>query len=361
MKLSQIRLLSWGAASLGIFLCLFYGFKAYKNIQRMSPELVKPVVFKEVSDVDDLTKQRMIEKNRLLSALHFLTKVDPPPQKEVKVVSAPTSTKSAPPPPPPPPPPFDPKLKLLLVSYDDVDGNHLAFVSCENKPSHPYLKGEKLPSKPVTVIKEIYRQSIIVETEDGKKQRQIYTENAIIQKVTRSNLVGPDNNSRVVVPTPDGKTKSVATVAKTRRVPRSRSVDINKEYGISVVEYDPTPDGEKRYAISEKDLKALENQKLRLLSEVFMQPAYDDNGDPLGIKLDFVADEPLAKAYGIQNGDVLETINGKPVTNSYQAENLYNNISSKTRRVQVGINRGGSRFNVWYEMDDFPATPDRGK
>jgi type II secretory pathway component PulC len=326
----------------------------------MGPEQAQPVVFNEVSDTDDLTKQRMIEKNRLLSALHFLTKVDPPPQKEIVVVSAPKTEPKSAPPPPPPPPPFDPKIKLLLVSYDDIDGNHLAFVSCEDKPSHPYLVGEKLPSKPVTVIKEIYRQSILVVTEDGKKRKQIYTQNAIIQKVTRSNLNPPDKNSRVVVPTKNGS-KSVSVVAKTRRVPRSRSVDINKEYGVSIVEYDPTPDGEKRYAISQKDLKALENQKLRLLSEVFMQPAYDGNGDPLGIKLDFVADNPLAKSYGIQNGDVLETINGKQVTDAYQAESLYTNISSKTRRVQVGINRGGSRFNVWYEMDDFPATPDRNK
>lgn len=361
MKLSQIRLLSWGAAAIGAILCLWYGFQAYKNITAMSPQEVQPVVFDEVSDTDDLTRQRMIEKNRLLSALHFLTKVDPPPVKEIQVVSAPVKTKDTPPPPPPPPPPFDPKVKLLLVSFDDIDGNHLAFVSCDNQPSHPYLKGEKLPSKPVTVIKEIFRQSILIETEDGKKQKQIYTENAIIQKVTRSNLVPPANNSRVVVPTTDGKSKTVSAVAKTRRVPRSRSVDINKAYGVSVVEYDPTPEGEARYAISEKDLKALENQKLRLLSEVFMQPAYDANGDPLGIKLDFVADDPLAKSYGIQHGDILETINGDPVTNSYQAENIYNNISSKTRRVQVGINRNGNRFNVWYEMDDFPATPDRNK
>ena len=362
MKLSQIRLLSWGIALLGAFVCVLYGLKAYRNLESTYPNAVQPVEFLELTEIPDQNEKERLGRERLMQALAFITKVTPPPP-PLKTVEKVTVKAPEPPPPPltPPPSPFDPKLTLLMVAWDENVNNRYAFVKHEKESAHPFVEGDKLPAnneKEQTTLKKVFRDSILVVNEEGQ-QKQIYTASAIIQKVARSRVVPAAKTAVINVPDKNGGTKKVSTVPKTRRVPRSRSVNINKDYGISIVEYDQTPDGEKRFAISKKDLKTLQNQSLRLMSEVFMQSAYNDNGDPMGIKFDFVSDEPLAKQYGIQNGDILTHVDGNQVTDAYQAEGIYNNINSKTRRVQISLLRGGTPINIWFEMDDFPGTPNR--
>jgi len=339
----------------GAILCLVYGVRVVGSLKNVRPESLVEVKFTLQEGLIDPHQGMLMESQRLMQALSFLTKVTPPPPviKEPVVIKAPAVTSNAASP-PPPPPPFDPKMTLVLVSYDDVDGRHLAFLNKVNDPAHPYLLGESLPSDPKTILKEIHRDHVVLVAEDGRK-KMLYTKNADIEVLSRPNSEPPTATAVRIMPS--GET--VSSVPKTRRVPRSRNVEINKEYGVAVVEYDPTPDGEKRYAISENDLKALQNQALRLMSEVSMQPAYDNSGQPKGIQLDFIADEPLAKSYGIQNGDILTHVDGKQVTSTYEAEGIYNNLGSDKRRVQMSIERQGTPFNVWFEMDDFPGTPNK--
>lgn len=357
MKLSQIRLLSWGIALLGACACLLYGFKAYQKMKATKPNGLSPVEFKLTANIDDAKRGVLMENQRLMQALSFLMKVPPPPTPEkvvkpVEVKQVKTTAREV----KPPPPIFDPKIGVVLISFDDENGRHLAFMKKEKEPSHPYLKGEYLPTDPKTKLAEIYRDHVIIKADDGRR-KILYIKQAKVsnQKVV-PNLAPPKATARKVIPATN---KTVAAVPKTRRVPRSRKVQVNKDYGVSIIQYDDTPEGEKRFAVSNQDLKALQNQALRLMSEVSMQPAYDDSGQAKGIQLDFIADQPLAQSYGIKSGDILTHVDGKQVTNTYQAEGIYNNLGNKTRRVQMSIERGGIPFNVWFEMDDFPGTKSR--
>jgi S1-C subfamily serine protease len=75
----------------------------------------------------------------------------------------------------------------------------------------------------------------------------------------------------------------------------------------------------------------------------------------MGVRLDFVAEEPLAKQYGIRNGDVMTSLNGTPVRNEADAQSFYDSLGGNERVVKVGIQRGETKVNVIFEMDDFPG------
>jgi S1-C subfamily serine protease len=132
-------------------------------------------------------------------------------------------------------------------------------------------------------------------------------------------------------------------------------------YGINVVEYNPTEEGHQRFAINEKDLKTLENQALRLMSEVAPSPSLDANGNPNGIRLDFLSEEPLAKQYGIRSGDVLTQINNKPVTNEMEAQAIYDGLGGDTRVVPFRVLRDEKEIIIYLEMDDFPGVAPQRK
>jgi len=144
-----------------------------------------------------------------------------------------------------------------------------------------------------------------------------------------------------------------------RYVPSWRKSEKNADYGIEVVEYSPAPDGSRRFAINDKDLKTLQSNPLRLMSDVLPSTAYDGSGKPMGIRLDFLNKNALAKSYGVQDGDIVTHLNGKPIADENQAVGIYESLDGKQRTVPVTIQRGDKSFNIILEMDDFPGAQPR--
>jgi type II secretory pathway component PulC len=294
-----------------------------------------------------------------MSALSFITKVEPPPAPVVtkapdviEVAEPIVEEKKA----------LDFGYTLILISYDQKGGRHLAFLNKERKGTHPYLLGESVDSFPVAKIVEIHPDRVLLRSDDGREQTLTLEKKNVNTSFSKVNSVSSVKRTTPKTSSPPKTVKTTQPPKPTnnakrqrRTVPQWRNVEVDSNYGISIVKYSPDQEGNDRFAISQKDLRTVQQQGLRLLSEVAPSVAYDDGGNAMGVRLDFVAEEPLAKQYGIRNGDVMTSLNGTPVRNEADAQSFYDSLGGNERVVKVGIQRGETKVNVIFEMDDFPG------
>lgn len=321
--------------------------------------------------LDNLAQEELLSQQAIIKALFFITNrpeevVYTPPTKVTPVVKA------------VPEEPVDEDFlndaKVTLIAYDDNGGGHVAFIKKGFKPSHPYFENDDLMTSPAARVSRIFRDHVILEDERGRRQTLYLGEGEQQARGGKNTRGGGGASSPVkrvgatpkaATPKPEVKPEKepvvteVPAVPKQRFVPTWRKTTENEDYGINVVEYSPTPDGSRRFAINDKDLKTLQSQPLRLMSEVLPSTAYDGSGKPMGIRLDFISDNPLAKSYGVQDGDIVTHLNSKPIADENQAMGIYESLDGKQRTVPVTIKRGDKSFIVILEMDDFPSAPKR--
>ena len=361
MKLSQIRTLSWGTAaaiSAGSALGIWF---AVDQARQAPVSMIKPWTPKEPV-IPDIAHEGLISKQRIMSALSFIIKVEQPVvaglTPTTEVATAPTDNKK-----------LDLGFELTLISYDDDPKRRLVFLS-KDREEDPYALGDSVGIYPKAKIIVIAHDYVEFLADDGRKQ-VLYLKSDAVPKVAggaggiaRTNPAAGEMTiaPAIVETTP---TLDVAPPAENRPprryVPTSRDVVKDDQYGIDVVKYGKSPNGEERYGISEKDLASLQSQALRLMSEVAPSTAYDASGKPIGLKLDFVASKPLAANYGVKTGDILTKVDGKRVTSTEEAQKLYEGITPNTRFVSATLLREGVEVGIILEMDDFPGLPPSNK
>ena len=357
MKLSQIRLLSWGGSVAVVAACSIGSLLVIRGVQGQGALVVGGWVPEEptLTSAKELSR---LSNQRLMTALSFLTKVEPPPVVE-KIPEPVASTE----PEEKVPETLVLDIELALISYDDKEGRHMAFLRKGRDPAHPYMVNDDLGVVPPSRLVEIQRDHVVIKSDNGKVLKLFMkgvnqASVAEVSPVVRTGAVA----QVVPVPPPQPEVTNVPATSVSRRyVPKTRDVEFLDAYGINVVEYNPTEEGHRRFAINEKDLKTLENQALRLMSEVAPSPSLDANGNPNGIRLDFLTDEPLAKQYGIRSGDVLTEVNGKPVTNEMEAQAIYDGLGADTRVVPFRVLRDEKEIIIYLEMDDFPGVAPQKK
>jgi type II secretory pathway component PulC len=355
MKLSQIRALSWSTAVVISVGCTFGIWSAIQQARRPSGFPEKAWIPQE-PEIPDFKGRQKLGNQRIMSALSFITKVEPPPKPPEAVSSAIVAN------PEPIDKTLDLKYELSLISYDDNPSKRMVFLS-KDREEDPYSIGDDLEGYPKAKVSVIAHDYVELLAEDGRTQ-VLYLRS---DDVTKKGGGGPSSINRISEPAPEGAmnitpeppvVEPVVESRPARRyVPTTRDITVNDEYGIQVVKYSNTPDGEERYAINDKDLASLQNQALRLMSEVAPSTAYGENGSPLGIRLDFVVNEPLAAGYGIKSGDILTKVDGKPVTNTQDAQGIYDGLNGNKRAVPFEILRNGNKIGIYLEMDDFPGVP----
>lgn len=355
MKLSQIKNLSWTIA-----LCSagFGGFFTYKTFS----EKPAPVMLKKWEpappEATDFAKAERMSEHKLMKALAFLTKVDPPPKPiEIKPV-APTPVIKAE---PPKPQALKLPIELALIAYNDKNPKKsMAFIRATRKQAHPYYAGEKLLDIPnVAHVDIIQRDHVIVKAPDGRTQKLILKKTAVkaIAKMpVRTAVLRSPPPQTVVKPEPDkGATLSKKNVH--RIVPKTRNVTKENDYNIHIIEYDSGND-DKRYAITDADKRKLESQKFRLMSEVNINPAYDKNGDAIGLDVAFMIDNPLLKKFGFKDGDIVTHVNDQAVKTVDDGHKIHSQLTNKDRRVKIQKqDKNGRKMIVFFEMDDFPNVP----
>lgn len=173
MKLNEVSRVSWGLSMLSGCLCVYLSYQAYDFIHHLKGPSYDGFVFEVVEQ--DLKQDRFgLGRESLLSALVPLTKLEhfqvlddqPDKPKKQEVIKQPKAGPKL-----DLVPEFVSGLKVTLISFDDERQRHLAFLKHKNSPSHPYSLGEELPSKPVTYLKDIHRDHIMVESKDGRTKK----------------------------------------------------------------------------------------------------------------------------------------------------------------------------------------------
>lgn len=356
MKLSQIRNLSWTAALTSVAVSGFLVQTTIQDIQYSKPEKVEEWVPAEPDLTHLLNKDRMSDRNLKL-AVSFITKRAPPPPPPEPVGQTITEAPAA-----PVEEVFVPDMRLVLIAFDETAAaNHSAFI-IKDRYAHPYFVGDYIEWGKEKLV-EINRTYVMIESANGQRSRlelevsskKVASVNDImpVAIVTPSAPVRPQEPVQANKPPPPPKK---AQQRKYRTVPKTRRATYDPTYGINIVEYDIGGE-DRRFAISARDQKKLENMKFRLMSEVSPDIAYDDKGNAIGIRVDFMKQDPLLQRYGIQNGDILTQVNDQKVNSVEGGMQLYEKIDPNTRRVRVKIVRNDRPFFMWLEMDDFPNAP----
>jgi hypothetical protein len=357
LKLSQIRNLSWTVALCSAGICGFYTYKTATT--KITVPKIREWVPSE-PELDDFDQAKRMSEQRLMNALAFLTKIDVPPP--IVINKTPTVTKTPVKVPVAPVPTIlNLPIQLTFIAYNEESQRHVAFIKAERFFGHPYFEGEKIMDLEQDVhVAKITQTYVIVKDKRGLEQKLELKKTAIKSfytlpaKTIRSEIFKPAVHKPVAAPTAKPSQKN-----KFRIVPRTRNKALDEKYGINIVEYNKGEE-DKRYAISDADKNKLETRKLELLSEINANPAYDNSGNPVGIKIDFMVDDPLLKKYNFNNGDIVTHINDKQVKSVADGQNLYDKLTPTDRRVKIEkLDKNNRKMIIYLEMDDFPNVPQR--
>jgi len=100
--------------------------------------------------------------------------------------------------------------------------------------------------------------------------------------------------------------------------------------------------------ISREEILSRGEELLALRDSVSIEP-YEENGRVVGLQVSNLGDNPLAKEMGLQDGDVIQTINGVRVSDVTSASDALEKFSSASM-IRIALTRGGRRTFVTYKM-----------
>ena len=137
-------------------------------------------------------------------------------------------------------------------------------------------------------------------------------------------------------------------------------VEINRNGAIEVLVLDdndePTPEmkdgvasaGADQFLVDERELdKALENLPL-LLTQARAVP-YFEQGKAVGIRLFAIKTSSLFEKLGLQNGDILKSINGNSLADLSEAMKLFEKLKQE-RSISVSVTRQGQARELKYDI-----------
>lgn len=104
-----------------------------------------------------------------------------------------------------------------------------------------------------------------------------------------------------------------------------------------------------KYSIKKEERNKLLSNLDELLTQALAVQIKNPDGS-LSFKLTEIVPGSFYTKIGIQNGDIIKTINGKPITNMNQVMSLFGKIS-EIDQFQLGVLRGGSVINKEYNFE----------
>jgi general secretion pathway protein C len=149
-----------------------------------------------------------------------------------------------------------------------------------------------------------------------------------------------------------GQAKLVAVYADRVEIDRSGTIEILKlddteTQGVQFKDGVATV-GNDEFLVDEKELdKALENLPL-LLTQARAVP-YFEQGKAVGIRLFAIKTTSLFEKIGLQNGDVLRTINGNSLADLSEAMKLFERLKQE-RSISVTLTRNGAQKEFKYQI-----------
>ncbi len=100
--------------------------------------------------------------------------------------------------------------------------------------------------------------------------------------------------------------------------------------------------------VSRDEMAERVDELLELRETATVEP-YEENGRPVGLQVSNLGDSELAKEIGIQDGDVIETINGVRITDETSALDALSKFTDSSM-IRVGMRRGGRRMYMTYRI-----------
>jgi len=100
--------------------------------------------------------------------------------------------------------------------------------------------------------------------------------------------------------------------------------------------------------VSREEMTDRVDELLELRETATVEP-YEENGRPVGLQVSNLGDSELAKEIGIQDGDVIETINGVRITDETSALDTLSKFTDSSM-IRVGMRRDGRRMYMTYRI-----------
>ncbi len=214
-------------------------------------------------------------------------------------------------------------LKLLGVIFGGVPTNGMATIeNAEKKAINSFMVGDVVVRE--AKLLEIYPDRIILERDDGQKE---YLEKEKVEIVRSARRKGS-------VPASGGADKTAGGEPGFAKGPPA---DAFKEEGFerkgtNIVITDTY----------KRDLLGGENFS-KVLQDAKAEP-HMVGGALKGFRLTRIRENSIYQKAGFQDGDIVEEINGVPLTDAAGAIKLLRGLE-KEKEIEVRVNRGGSSFN----------------
>ncbi len=216
-------------------------------------------------------------------------------------------------------------IKVLGLIYAGSPEGGLAMIELSTgakKGVSSYLVGDIVDPSSSAILKEVQRDRVLVFTQ-GRMEYAPLEENAIRRSSRKK------SKSSVGV-------KSSDSLAGTDAFSTSAPPEVFKEEG---------------FERNGGEIKMSEEYKARLLGADFANVLQDAKANPnitaegvKGFRLDRIRQSSIYEKSGLVNGDIVEEINGVPLTDAAQAIKLLQGLRNEGD-IELRVNRGGQKLN----------------
>jgi len=219
-------------------------------------------------------------------------------------------------PPPPPPEPIvenveQTKLSLRLIGTTVVPGFSSAIIEEKDKrnTAATYLPDEAIMDN-VTLLEIDKRSVLILNERGGEKKRE------------RLSMDDEDNRPQVA------------------QAPQRQEPEPDRPTG-----------GIQRITLNRQELmNEIMTSYSDIVTKVRPELARDENGDVLGVTANNISQIPLARKLGLNNGDILQTVNNEKIDSEgkiYEMIQKYQNASS----LRIGVMSNGAPKVITYRLN----------
>lgn len=346
MNIGQIKVLAWLAAALLTLGLAFYVYSFLGRLSSMpapSPALVKQTL-EAIETVEDKTEDRVAYDDvirLLLSSCEACKQNDPGHRhfnwtgKEKPVVVVDTT----------PAKPVEPEavpvkdlVAIAMIKVDLADpANSSVFLRYKPKAAvtapkystgHLLKQGETLaPPHDKIVLEDIRPDGVVFAFQDSGREKE---------------TVGPqefDARAQIVQVGPDGV---VLPSLSSGVIPKGTAPPFRPGRTTAI--------GENKFMLGLEDLREIEQRYPEILSSEVRTDRHRDpkTGRFDGIEIKSLASNSIASAHGAQEGDVVKSINGQPVTSLNEAITYVKNHSGQYSTWEVVVESKGKLKTIVY-------------
>lgn len=209
-------------------------------------------------------------------------------------------------------------LQLQGVFKADVNDRSTAIIAERNKEGILYLIGESLPGN--AILFEVFDDHVLIKR-GSVVEKLMFDDNAIRVK-SESSQTAENRSSQKNMPAPLQTPQRLNSGAR-----NLAGMDYPEDIRSKIDEYKARFDADPKSVLTEFGLSPMED------------------GSASGYQLDSGPASAALKKSGLQDGDIILSVNGKPVGNAANDSSLIDS-SINAKRLRVEVKRGSRRFFI---------------